>query len=181
MIEEIKFYILSNKYINNYFDKIDIDNRKDFKQFIWVIIMEYLNNTDKYKIMVDLYMKNELGKYIIGIINNQLISNDSAFYKLYKSKKTVYKEFLPEDVDNEYEEINTQKVYIELIKTLDNIHWHDATLFKLYYGINPITNKPTEPKTYKEIQDLIHINYQSVRFSVLKVKAILKKQIKLYE
>lgn len=179
MKNEITDYILKNKIINDYFDKVEIEYKKDFKNHIWLIIMEALNNETKLKRIKDLYSKNELGKYIIGIINNQLKSNTSSFTKQFKYKYTEYGETIDNRLDDIVEHIETDNTITNIISILDNVYFVDAVLFKLYFGIDPLTNKLTEPKTYQEIQALIGINYQSVRGSVLKVQKVIKEKIKI--
>lgn len=124
-----------------------------------------------------LYNSGDLGRFITGIITNQLKSNTSSFTKLYKDQYVIYNEDIPEKADEYEEETHPRKIVMKIINELNHIHYADAVLFKLYYGIDPITNNLTKPKTYAEIQGLIGINYQTVRNSVLKTKRQILKII----
>ena len=73
--------------------------------------------------------------------------------------------------------INTRIILMKVLNILNNIHFVDAILFKLYYGIDPVTNEITEPKTYQQVQDIININYQTVRNSVMKTQKLIKESI----
>jgi len=172
---EILDYILNNSIINQYFNKIEYEYRDDFRSHIWLIIMEMIES--KWDKIVELYNKNELGKFIIGIINNQLKSNTSSFTKDYKNKKFIYPDDLPEVIDEPMVVINTRIILMKVLNILNNIHFVDAILFKLYYGIDPVTNEITEPKTYQQVQDIININYQTVRNSVMKTQKLIKESI----
>jgi len=176
MKQEITNYILNNQIINDYFNKVDDTNKSDFKQHIYLIIFEMMNDDIKWLRMQDLYKRNELGKFIVGIINNQLKSNNSSFTKQYKSKTTIYKD-IEEKADEQISSINTAILVFQIIKELQNIYCVDAVLYKLYRGIDPITDELKEPMTYQQIQKLIGINYQAVRSSVIKTEKHLKNII----
>lgn len=176
-MNEIHNYIIHNKIIKDYFSKIPIEYRDDFIQHIWIIILEL----DKNKIQT-LYDKGELGKFIIGIISNQLKSNTSSFYKQFRKESTLEltdNQSIENIADDEYREINNNKIIKDIIKILDNVHYVDQVLFKLYRGIDPITNKLVKPLTYSEIEKLTGITYQTVWYSVNKVTKLIKKQIEI--
>jgi hypothetical protein len=172
--DKIINYILNNHIINDYFKKVQVDLRGDFQSHIWLIIMEMIQDKEKYITIQKLYESGDLGRFITGIITNQLKSNTSSFTKLYKDQYVIYNEDIPDKADEYEEETHPRKIVMKIINELNHIHYADAVLFKLYYGICPVTNNIIKPKTYAEIQDLIGINYQTVRNSVIKTK----KQIK---
>lgn len=68
--------------------EIDKELRKDLIQEIILILLEY-KHKDK---LVDMYYRNELGRFTLGIIKNQLLSTTSSFYskyiKYYANKNT---------------------------------------------------------------------------------------------
>lgn len=167
-------YILNNKIINQYFEKVPLEYRDDFRQFIWLIICEM--DIDKIN---NLYVKNELGKFIIGIINNQLKSKTSSFHKIYrKNNSTILDDRLDYKYE-EYEEKDNLKIINDIINLLDKCHWVDSILFKMYRGIDCRTNKLVKPMTYAEIENETGIKYQTVWYSINKITKIIKKEIKL--
>ncbi len=177
MRDKIINYILNNHIINDYFSKVQPELRGDFQSHIWLIIMEMIEDNNKNITIEKLYNSGDLGRFITGIITNQLKSNTSSFTKLYKDQYVIYNEDIPEKADEYEEETHPRKIVMKIINELNHIHYADAVLFKLYYGIDPITNNLTKPKTYAEIQGLIGINYQTVRNSVLKTKRQILKII----
>lgn len=179
MRETITTYILTNPIINDYLSKIDKENRNDFAQHIYLIIWEMMDDKIKYKRIKGLFQQGQLGKFIIGIINNQLKSNTSSFTKIYKDKRITYINEFPILNDETHHPINPKIVIVKIIDILNNVYYYDSILYKLYRGIDPITNEIREPMTYQQIQKLIGINYQAVRSSVIKTDKMIKEKIKL--
>lgn len=184
MKEQIITYLLTNNYINNYFNKVNIENRADLKQFVWEEILKILNDETKLKYLTKLWEEdiNIVGKYFNKLISNQLKSDTSPYYLLYYNKKIVLK---PDntyfnEIDIPEENIDTKSIINKIIKILDNIYFVDAILYKLYRGIDPLSNKITKPKTYKEMEKLMNLNWQCIRDSIIKTEKIIKT-IKLYE
>lgn len=166
-------YILNNSYIDNYFNKIEPEFKDDFIQEMWVIFMEHINNN--YDRMCVLYEEDKLGKYLVGIITNQLISNNSSFYRKFKKVRKIQVELKDIDIpDTEYV-IDKKPITLEqILIVLNNLIYYDAVLFKLYYGICPITNQIIEKKTYKEIADLIGLkDFQTIRNNIIATKKII--------
>lgn len=178
-MDKIHHYILNNKIINDYFSKIPIEYRNEFKQHIWLNILEIYNNNEN-KIN-ELYESNNLGKYIIGIINNQLKSKNSSFFNLHK--KNLHSEYKSEYDDNiteeEYYETDNKRVISNIIILLDKIHFVDAILFKLYRGICTKSNTIVKPLTYSEIKIMTGIPYKTVWYSINKVNKIIKNNTKI--
>ena len=87
MKKQIEDYILGNKIVNEYFNKVDNEYRDEFKQFIYLIIFEMVDSN--YNKIEKLYLDDELGKFIIGIINNQLKSNTSSFHKQFRKVNII--------------------------------------------------------------------------------------------
>lgn len=173
-------YILENKQLNTYFGKVDLYHRDDFKQHIYLILLEMLNDETKYNKICELYNQNRLGMYINGLITNQLKSNNSSFTTLHKPKNISFDEEVYIDfADEPYSEIEPEPIVKKILVILDNVYPSDAILYKLYRGIDPLTNTLKEPLTYSEIQKLIGINYQAVRNSIIRTDNIIKERIKI--
>jgi len=178
MKRTISNYILNNKIINDYLSKIDRENKDDFRQHIYLIVWEMIDS--KYDKVLELYNANELGKFIIGIINNQLKSNTSSYTKQYKDKRTTYTTTIEDEpIEEISDKINHTNMVKQVILILNNIYPVDSVLYKLYRGIDPITNELKDAMTYQEIQKLIGINYQAVRSSVMKTDKLIKERIKI--
>jgi hypothetical protein len=167
MRKEIEEYIINNKIVNDYFDKIDKEYKDDFRQYIYLIIFELINcNASKIE---TLYLKDELGKFIIGIINNQLKSNTSSFHKVYR--KTIdIDNYSYDKVNNELEDLSfefSKKInYKNLINKIDNLHPYHATLFKM---------KWIDGLTINQISKKTKIKYTTIYASIKKTEGILKK------
>ena len=134
---------------------------------------------DKYDKVLELYNSNELGKFIVGIINNQLKSNTSSYTKQYKDKRITYTTIEDEPVEEESDKINHINMVKQIVLILNNVYPVDSVLYKLYRGIDPITNELKDAMTYQEIQKLIGINYQAVRSSVMKTDKLIKERVKI--
>jgi len=188
MKNQIINYILNNQIINDYLSKVEYTYRDDFKQHIWLTIMELLNN--KYEYILNLYEKDELGKYIMGIIHIQLKKNNSRFNEIHKEisiinntyhKRTIYKpdfnDMLLIDEEIELQE-DPHITILKILHELENTYPYHAVLYKLYRGIDPITNEIVKPKTYREIKELVGLNYNTIRYAVVKVDNAIKLKLK---
>ena len=165
--------LTENKIINDYFAKISPTYIDDFKQHIYCQIYEtYYNSPEKIELLLK---EGKLGKYINGIISNQLKSNTSSFAKLYYNLNLV--EFEDRDIKS-VEEPKVKDPFIEIEKIiiwLQTQHPADAILFKLHFGICPFTNTIKEPMSFKEMQTLLNIPYQTIQKSCLKTKMKLRE------
>ena len=171
--EKIIQSVLDNYLINDYLDKVDLENRKDFKQYIWLTIMELIEN--KYDKMEALFESKTLGKFIMGLMNNQLKSNTSPYSRLYKNKQVVMEinDDMPSIVEEDHTSIHNKKIK-DILNILDNIHLFDMVLFKLHFGIDTINNELVEPLTYRQIEKQFGIKYNIIRKSVIKTHSLLK-------
>lgn len=177
-ISKITEELTKNKIVNDYFSRVSSTLRDDFKQHIFLQIYElYHKNPKKVELLIK---ENKLGQYIVGVITNQLKSKTSSFAKAHYNKYLEFQENFNQisNGEDEYEEARkdpeceVQKIII----WLQTIHPADCILFKLYYGIDPITNEIRTRMTFVEIQKLLDIPYQTVQKSCLKTKNELKKQ-----
>lgn len=176
MKETIIKYVLDNKIITDYFEKVESEFKDDFRSHIWLIILEMTEDKKKMLKITKLYQENKLGKYIVGLITNQLKSNNSSFTMIYKKR---FQELDFDIIETRNEKTKTIEIVENIIKELNNHHYADSILYKLWRGIDPITNKLKQPMTFKQIQELIGINYKSIRNSVMKTDKIIKSKIKL--
>ena len=164
--------LLDNKIIIKYLDKVQPEYRDEFRQEIWLTIIEKIDK--EYDRMEELYLQDKLGKFINGMISNQLMSNNSPFYTKFKLKRTEYlydNYDKPEDNDMYIDVYHNVKKLLNILNIMDP---YDAILFKLHYGINPLTNKIVKPMTYKEIATEIGLNdFQGIRNNIIKTKKII--------
>ena len=172
MKDQIINYILNNKIINEYFEKVPEEYKDDFRQEILLIILNDLN-TDKLTHLENLYKENNLGRYVNGIITNQLKSETSQFHYKYRKNKMLELPSTYEEPITQYQEINTDIMMQKLMFCLNNLPYYNAVLFKLYYGICPITGELTGKTTYRKIAEEIGIKEQLVKRIVTATKKIL--------
>lgn len=168
---------MNNDKINDYL----IKQSDDLKQEFYLQIMEYMLVEKKYNLIVDLYRKDELGKYCMGIIRNSL-KNNSPYTLMYAHPKITLTNEFTEILDDSKEEIEKQKrkdildrdTVDKIIHTLNNLDPYNSVLYKLRIGICPITGDIVKPKTYREIQELVGLSYVSVRNSCMRTEKIIK-------
>lgn len=163
-------YIINNKIINDYFSKIKED---DFQSYIYLLIGEFIEA--EHQKVSDLYINKELGKYLNGMITNQLKSSNSSYHKLYRQTNMEYNDIIYDIKDEPYEEYNIKRI---LTNILNNIYFYDAILYKLYIGLHPLTNEVIPTKSYREIESITKIPYTTLRKSILKTEKIIKNKLK---
>lgn len=153
--------------INN---MIPLSYRDDFRSHLYLQILEIPN-----KKLKEALKKGYFKYYIIRIICNTNGIN-SSFWKETRNHgfwepnmvlelDTTYETNQEEydyDKDNEYVIRNAQVDQI-----LKSIHWYHQELFRLHRQGN----------TYRQIEKLTGINYQSVRLSILKTIDTIKKNL----
>lgn len=165
--KEIQDYIINNKIINDYFSKVQAEWKDDFKSHIYLIIFEM--NDSK---LESLYEKGELGKFIVGIITNQLKSKTSSFYNLYKKNTEI--DYYSYNLVNDFKpteeiirnEINKKINYSNIMNKLKGFHPYHLSLFKLKY---------VDGLTIKQISEKLNIKYTTVYASIRKTEDKLKK------
>lgn len=181
--EQIMNYILTNEYINNYLSKVKENYRDEFKQHFYLEILESMEVPIKLQKLETLFHNNGLGKWCNAILKNQLISNTSSFHKLHRKNhlNIINADIFDIQIDIPIDpppENYKKEQYHKIVTLLNQIQPFDAILFKMYYGINTITNEPTKPMTYRQIQDKVSISYQAVRLSVMTTKKTIQERIK---
>lgn len=169
--------ILINRSINLYFSKVEVEWRDDFRAHIYLTIMEGLTDPEKSKKIIQAHSQGNIHKWVCAVITNQLKSKTSPFYKIYKMR---YKN-IDFDISEEpkTEELNKDIIIKKILIELDNQHFADSVLYKLYRGIDPITNELKSPMTYGEISKKIGISYRSIYNSIAKTDKIIKSKIKI--
>ena len=115
-----------------------------------------------------LYLDDELGKFIIGIINNQLKSNTSSFHKQFRKVNTI--DYYSYDKINDSEDIKSEWIkkinYNALLDKVKNLHPYHSTLFMMKY---------VDGLTIKQISEKLKIKYTTVYASITKTERKLKK------
>lgn len=177
--KQIMDYIMSNKIINNFLDKVPIDDRDDFKQYFYLTILEALNHPTKFKKLSKLFdhCPTSLGKYCTMIIHNSRQKQSPYGYKKKRIKIVEFKNI--EMTDTKYEEIETRSVIDQIVRELNHLNYYDQVMFKLYYGIDPVTNEVSEKRTYKDIEKVIGINWQYARLSVIQTLKYIQEKIQI--
>lgn len=169
--------ILENKAINKFFDSVKIQ-KDEFRQFVLLIFLEQCET--KFEKINKMWSEGTLPKWVMSIAVNQLKSNSSPYYRLYNQKMIVLKDDMSttQIEDREERKPDPRHIIRKVIGELDKIHPGEAVVFKMYIGINPMTNEITEPMSYNEINKAIDINYHTARHIVLKIKSRINKILK---
>ena len=110
MINQALLYFNNSDTVKNMFLKIKSKDRSEFKSFILDIL---LDNCDK---LILAYREGWIDYYIWRIISNQYYSNTSPWYRKHVIKD-YYETDIPDIIDEEEDEIDTEKV-IEKIKEI---------------------------------------------------------------
>ncbi len=100
------------------------------------VVIEELLNADQEKINT-IIQKKQITFYIARIMMNQYYSKTSRYYYEYRK----YYELAVTEINNEITKSSTddndqalRQEYVKKIqKVLDNCHWFDRQIFKLYY------------------------------------------------
>lgn len=158
--DEILSEFWESKSVNEAFEKMQpVELQADLKAEVFLILCEM----DESK-LIGLYERNELKYYMVRIMLNMIKSDRSSFFKNYRN----YVELLENDV--EVFESNPEETYNKIEVHLQNLHWYNRELFKLY----ALDFK----KNAKELSRKTGIPYMSIVRSINKTKAELKKNFK---
>jgi hypothetical protein len=158
--DEILSEFWESKSVNEAFEKMQpVELQADLKAEVFLILCEM----DETK-LIGLYERNELKYYMVRIMLNMIKSDRSSFFKNYRN----YVELLENDV--EVFESNPEETYNKIEVHLQNLHWYNRELFKLY----ALDFK----KNAKELSRKTGIPYMSIVRSINKTKAELKKNFK---
>lgn len=158
--DEILSEFWESNSVNEAFEKMQpVELQADLKAEVFLILCEM----DESK-LIGLYERNELKYYMVRIMLNMIKSDRSSFFKNYRN----YVELLENDV--EVFESNPEETYNKIEVHLQNLHWYNRELFKLY----ALDFK----KNAKELSRKTGIPYMSIVRSINKTKAELKKNFK---
>tara|TARA_R110000868_G_scaffold408063_1_gene690216 strand:+ start:267 stop:752 length:486 start_codon:yes stop_codon:yes gene_type:complete len=136
--------------------RLPSDLKEDFLHYLIEIISKI--NIDK---LTDLYIKNELISYTIGIIYNQ-IGKGGKYYKDMMSDRVVrlddhYDEMV---VEEEYDESIDRRIE-EMETKLSTIESEDMILFKMKYNSG---------LSYRKISAITGINLKTIERKIRKIK-----------
>ena len=149
-----------SKSVNEAFEKMQpVELQADLKSEVFLILCEMEEEK-----LIGLYERNELKYYMVRIMLNMIKSDRSSFFKNYRN----YVELLENDV--EVVESDSSETYEKIEVHLQNLHWYNRELFKLY----ALDFK----KNAKELSRKTGIPYMSIVRSINKTKAEIKKNIK---
>ena len=158
--DEILSEFWESNSVNEAFEKMQpVELQADLKAEVFLILCEM----DETK-LIGLYERNELKYYMVRIMLNMIKSDRSSFFKNYRN----YVELLENDV--EVFESNPEETYNKIEVHLQNLHWYNRELFKLY----ALDFK----KNAKELSRKTGIPYMSIVRSINKTKAEIKKNFK---
>ena len=149
-----------SKSVNEAVEKMQpVELQADLKAEVFLILCEMEEEK-----LIGLYERNELKYYMVRIMLNMIKSDRSSFFKNYRN----YVELLENDV--EVVETDPSETYEKIELHLQNLHWYNRELFKLY----ALDFK----KNAKELSRKTGIPYMSIVRSINKTKAEIKKNIK---
>jgi len=158
--DEILSEFWGSKSVNEAFEKMQpAELQADLKAEVFLILCEM----DETK-LIGLYQRNELKYYMVRIMLNMIKSDRSNFFKNYRN----FVELLEYDV--EVVETSAEESYQKIELHLQNLHWYNRELFKLY----ALDFK----KNAKELSRKTGIPYMSIVRSINKTKAEIKKNFK---
>lgn len=167
--------LIMDKSINETIDTFCPKELKgDFVSYLYLLLNDYDQNK-----LLAAYNGGYINKLCGRIILNQLKSNTSPFYTIYRSNggklHTHLIEYNVYSHDNYSEDpyVDREKWIIDKITEvrthLMSRHYYHKDLFERYYfGL----------KTYQQIEKETGINFQSVRVSVMKTVGWLKIKMK---
>jgi hypothetical protein len=153
-----------SKEVNEAFGKMQPEELQyDLKAEVFLVLCEM----DELK-LVGMYERNELKFYIVRIMLNMIKSDRSTFYKNYRN----YTEFVGTEVNRELTRLNEEptELFDKLEKNLEDLHWYNKEILKLY----AIDFK----KNAKELSRKTGIPYMSIVRTINKTKKLMKTNIR---
>jgi hypothetical protein len=151
-----------SKAVNEAFEKMQpVELQADLKAEVFLVLCEMEEEK-----LIGLYQRNELKYYMVRIMLNMIKSDRSNFFKNYRN----YTELLENDQEVQSVESDPEESYQKIELHLQNLHWYNRELFKLY----ALDFK----KNAKELSRKTGIPYMSIVRSINKTKAEIKKNIK---
>jgi hypothetical protein len=155
IIEEI--YL--NKNLDDYYQYINPINNEELKQ---EVIMQLYNMNDN---LFNDYVDKKILIYVVMTIAKRISYGTVKNSGIFSAVKMTELNFDIEDlsiVDN------TESMLNKIKNGVDNLHWYDKTIFKLYYE---------DGMKLKDISEATGINIKSIHYSISKSRKKIKKEI----
>jgi hypothetical protein len=152
------------KEVNDAFSKMQPEELQyDLKAEVFLVLCEM--NDEK---LIGMYERNELKFYIVRTMLNMIKSDRSSFYKNYRNHIEIDNNIISKEMYKLHSEASD--IVDKLEKNLDNLHWYNKELLKLY----ALEFK----KNAKELSRKTGIPYMSIVRTLHKTKTEMKKNIR---
>jgi hypothetical protein len=152
------------KEVNDAFSKMQPEELQyDLKAEVFLVLCEM----DEQK-LIGMYERNELKFYIVRTMLNMIKSDRSSFYKNYRNHIEMDNNTISKEMNRLH--IETTDIVDKLEKNLENLHWYNKELLKLY----ALDFK----KNAKELSRKTGIPYMSIVRTLHKTKTEMKKNIR---
>ena len=152
------------KEVNDAFSKMQPEELQyDLKAEVFLVLCEM----DDEK-LIGMYERNELKFYIVRTMLNMIKSDRSSFFKNYRNHIEMDNNTISKEMYKLHTEAND--IVDKLEKNLDNLHWYNKEIWKLY----ALEFK----KNAKELSRKTGIPYMSIVRTLHKTKTEMKKNIR---
>jgi hypothetical protein len=152
------------KEVNDAFSKMQPEELQyDLKAEVFLVLCEM----DDEK-LIGMYERNELKFYIVRTMLNMIKSDRSSFYKNYRNHIEMDNNTISKEMYKLHSEASD--IVDKLEKNLDNLHWYNKEILKLY----ALEFK----KNAKELSRKTGIPYMSIVRTLHKTKTEMKKNIR---
>lgn len=152
------------KEVNDAFSKMQPEELQyDLKAEVFLVLCEM----DEQK-LIGMYERNELKFYIVRTMLNMIKSDRSSFFKNYRNHTEIDSNTISKEMNKLHTEAND--IVDKLEKNLDNLHWYNKEILKLY----ALEFK----KNAKELSRKTGIPYMSIVRTLHKTKTEMKKNIR---
>lgn len=152
------------KEVNDAFSKMQPEELQyDLKAEVFLVLCEM----DDEK-LIGMYERNELKFYIVRTMLNMIKSDRSSFFKNYRNHIEMDNNTISKEMYKLHTEAND--IVDKLEKNLDNLHWYNKEILKLY----ALEFK----KNAKELSRKTGIPYMSIVRTLHKTKTEMKKNIR---
>jgi hypothetical protein len=147
-----------SKEVNDAIKKMHpVELQDDLKSEVFLVLAEL-----DYQKLIDLYKRNQIKFYMVRIMLNYVQSTDKKFYTKYRN----FVEYKQADVAD----VSSSDITKEVNDSLDEIHWYQKEIIKLYtFKFN---------KNAKELSRQTGIPYMSIIRTLNQAKKELKKKIR---
>jgi len=165
-----------NNYLTDNYNKLRdmaFNIAKNKSEDLLSFVIEELYKCDQKRIN-EIIKKKQMTFYIARVMVNQFYSKTSRYYKKYKQYYEYHTAVINDSITKSTIEDPDEKIIMEerlewIEKELKNVHWFDAEIFKLYFGVNG--NKKHSLNT---LSKATKINRNTIYHSINKVKKHLK-------